>query len=59
MKQSILLGDIKDEFIVNESLSDIFKNTVKTYPNKLAVVFNEKKLLIKNWISGVMKLHLP
>lgn len=45
MKQSILLGDIKDEFIVNESLSDIFKNTVKTYPNKLAVVFNEKNYL--------------
>ncbi len=47
MKQSILLGDIKDEFIVNESLSDIFKNTVKTYPNKLAVVFNEKKITYK------------
>src|ERR1017187_8280830 len=44
---SILLGDLRPDFILPETLADIFKTTALHYPNKNALVFNEKKITYK------------
>ena len=41
---SILLGESRPEFILNETLANIFKSTVLNYPGKDALIFNEKKI---------------
>ncbi|MBS1647321.1 MAG: amino acid adenylation domain-containing protein [Bacteroidetes bacterium] len=39
---SILYGEKRDELIKQESLVAVFKNTVQAYPQKAALIFNDK-----------------
>ena len=41
---SFVLGLSKPEFLLNETLSEIFRNTVSKFPDKIALVFQEIKL---------------
>jgi len=53
---SILLGESRPEFLLPETLADIFKTTALLYPNKDALVFNEKKITyqeLDRWSDAV------
>ena len=40
----VIKGKIKPEFLLEETLADIFKETALKYPQKIALNFNQKKI---------------
>lgn len=46
-KLSLIIGEERQDFFIEETLISIFKNTVEKYPNKTALYFNGKQLSYK------------
>lgn len=44
---SIITGDERQDFFIEETLISIFKETVEKYPNKIALYFNGKQISYK------------
>ena len=60
-KLAILLGDNRPDLIKEETLADIFRESAKKIPNKIALVFNDEQITyqqLDNWSDAVaLYLH--
>jgi non-ribosomal peptide synthetase-like protein len=53
---SVLLGESRPDFLIEESLSDIFKSSASVYPDRLALVCGEQQLTyreLNSWSDSV------
>ncbi len=60
MPLAIIKGHINEDFIKNETLADIFRNTAKRFPNKIALIFGSTSVTYQEldvW-SDAMACHL-
>src|ERR1035437_7173674 len=58
---SILLGDSRPDFILPETLVDIFNATALRYPDKDALIFNEKNITyqeLDRWSDATAEILL-
>ena len=53
---SILLGDNRPDLIKQETLADLFSQTVARYPDKIALIFNDESLTysqLDKWSNAI------
>lgn len=54
--QSVVIGEIRPDFIKQETLADLFRETALIYPNKTALIFHDDRLSYKqlnDWSDGI------
>jgi non-ribosomal peptide synthetase-like protein len=55
---SIIIGDVRPELIREETLPDLFKETVKQYPGKAALIFHDETLTyseLDRWSDAIAR----
>ena len=60
VQKSIITGDKRPDFLLDETLIDLFNNTVLQFPDKIALIFNNQQLTytqLDRW-STVIANHL-
>lgn len=54
--KSILLGDVREDLKREETLADLFQQTVNEYPDKVALIFHQQQITyaqLNNWANAI------